>query len=98
MTQKDNTPTTPTRKWEMEELLGSSLMKDMVVQSMLGCGQQLTRAGYLANNYGINISKQEVPAEIEAYLPWDFQDPESRIQWEETEEPTIRDLQEYGLI
>jgi hypothetical protein len=29
MTQKDNTPTTPTRKWEMEELLDSRLMNDM---------------------------------------------------------------------
>jgi hypothetical protein len=96
MTQKDNTPTTPTRKWEMEELLDSRLMNDMEFQVMLYNQSPLTRERYLSNSYG--ISEEEVTGEIEAYLPWDFQDPESRIPWEETEEPTIRDLQEYGLI
>jgi len=98
LSEKTKMLDTPSRKWEMDELSNSSLMEDMVVQSMLGYGQQLTRENYLANNYGIDITEKEVPEEIEMYLPWDFQDPENRIPWEETEETTIRDLQEYGLI
>ena len=49
-------------------------------------------------SFGIN--EDEITAELTAGMdiPWDFQDPEARVPWEETDEPTIRDLEEYGLI
>lgn len=96
LSEKTKMLDTPSRKWEMDELLSSRLMKDMEFLIMLSNQSPLTRERYLWNAYG--IGEEEVTGELEAELPWDFKDPEAREPWEETEEPTIRDLQEYGLI
>jgi hypothetical protein len=81
MTQKDTASTMPTRKWEMDELLSSRLMKDMEFLIMLSNQSPLTRERYLWNAYG--IGEEEVTGELEAELPWDFKDPEAREPWEE---------------
>ena len=45
----------------------------------------------------VSISEDKIPEEIEADLPWDFQDPKS-VRMGVHDRPTIRDLEEYGLI
>lgn len=89
---------TPTRQWEREELLNSRLMGDMIFTYLLTNGLPLTREQYFMTNMG--VSGEEVTAELTAGLEvlWDFQDPEARIPWEETDEPTIRDLLEHQII
>lgn len=96
MAQEDKSSDLPTRKWEKEELSNSRLLQDTTLMVMASYGEPLTRAHYLGNAYGMD--EDDVPPELEAELPWDFQDPETRVPWEETQEPTLRDLQEYGLI
>jgi hypothetical protein len=98
MPQDDEQANTPTRKWDEDELLSSRLMTDMTVNWYRKRNLPLTREIYLASEYGLSISEDKIPEEIEADLPWDFQDPNNRCEWEYTTEPTIRDLEEYGLI
>lgn len=98
MPQDDDRANTPTRKWEIEELMSSRLLTDMTFNYMVSQESPLTRESYLMISFGIN--EDEITAELTAGMdiPWDFQDPEARVSWEETDEPTIRDLEEYGLI
>ena len=98
MPQDDEQANTPTRKWDEDELLSSRLMTDMTVNWYRKRNLPLTREIYLASEYGLSISEDKIPEEIEADLPWDFQDPNNRCEWEYTTEPTIRDLEEYSLI
>ncbi len=76
MTQKDTASTMPTRKWEMDELLSSRLMKNMEFLIMLSEQSPLTRERYLWNDTGSR--RRRVTGELEAELPWDFQGPGSQ--------------------
>ena len=95
MQQDTESLATPTREWDMDDLLNSPLWQDMTFQAMLFHGSNLTRDSYLIAS---GIMPEDVTPEWEWDLPWDFRKPERRVAWEETQEPTIRDFQEYGLI